>query len=74
MITLGAKPQAVDPLNFMADDPFEASGERRVEADLSGARVAIRCLEDFVRAKKAAGRTKDLLDLALLEEAHGKIE
>ena len=74
MITLGAKPQAVDLLNFMADDLFEDAWERRVEAELSGVRVSIIGLEDFVRAKRAAGRNKDLLDLALLEEVHGKLD
>lgn len=73
MVTLGAKPQAVDLLNFMADDAFEDAWERRVEADLAGVRVAIIGLEDFVRAKRAAGRNKDLRDLDLLEEVHGKL-
>ena len=71
MVTLGAKPQAVDLLNFMAEDTFEDAWKRRVETDLSGVKVAIIGLDDFVRAKRVAGRTKDLLDIALIEEIYG---
>jgi len=73
MITLGAKPQAVDLLNFMAEDAFEDAWERRVDAEFHGVKISVIGLEDFVRAKRAAGRNKDLIDLALLEEVHGKL-
>lgn len=73
MITLGAKPQAVDLLNFMAEDTFEDAWKRRVEAEISGVSVPVIGLADFIRAKQAAGRPKDLSDLALLEEVHGKL-
>lgn len=73
MVTLGAKPQAVDLLNFLADDPFEEAWTRRIEANLAGVTVAVIGLEDFIRAKRVANRPKDQADLAILEEIIGPL-
>jgi hypothetical protein len=40
-----------------------------VIVSVEGAEVAVLSREDFVANKRASGRPKDLLDLALLEEA-----
>jgi hypothetical protein len=73
MITLGANPQAVDLLNFMADDSFEDAWERRCEVVIGDVEVDVIGFEDFVRAKRAAGSLKDMADLALLEEVWGPL-
>jgi len=73
MITLGAKPQAIDILNFLGDDRFEDAWKRRSEASIGGIIVPVIGLEDFVRSKRIAGRAKDLADLALLEEVLGTL-
>lgn len=73
MITLGAKPQAIDLLNFLAEDRFEDAWERRTQVSLGGVVVPVIGLEDFIRSKRIAGRPKDLADLALLEEVLGKL-
>ncbi len=73
MITLGAKPQAVDLLNFLGEDSFESAWENRIEAIIGGVNVPVIGLREFVRAKRTAGRPKDLADLALLEEVWGKL-
>lgn len=72
MITLGAAPQAVDLLNFLDGVTFEAAWENRSTADLWGETAPFIGKADLVQSKRATGRSKDLADLALLEEAHGK--
>lgn len=73
MITLGAKPQAIDLLNFLAEDSFEAAWESRTETTIAGVVVPVIGFRDFVRSKRTAGRPKELVDLALLEEIWGKL-
>jgi predicted nucleotidyltransferase len=73
MVTLGAKPQAIDLLNFLGDDSFEEVWSRRIEASISGVVVSVIGFEDFVRSKRAAGRPKDNADLALIEEVWGTL-
>ncbi|HKQ61668.1 MAG TPA: hypothetical protein VJS92_10260 [Candidatus Polarisedimenticolaceae bacterium] len=41
---------------------------RRFLADLGGVQVPFAALEDLIRMKRAAGRPKDLEDLAQLEK------
>jgi predicted nucleotidyltransferase len=73
MVTLGAKPHRMDLLNFLADDSFGDAWDRGVIADLSGVDVKVIGVEDFIRAKRAAGRPKDLADLELLKEVLGTL-
>jgi hypothetical protein len=73
MITLGAKPQAVDLLNFLGEDSFEQAWDGRSEASIAGVVVPVIGLRDFVRSKRTAGRPKDLADLALLQEVWGDL-
>lgn len=48
--------------------PFEALSERAVKATLFGQKVRIASVGDLVTMKRAAGRPKDLLDIAALEK------
>lgn len=45
---------------------------RAIEIDLHGARVRLLQLDDLIRAKAAAGRAKDLVDLEALRLIAGK--
>jgi hypothetical protein len=71
MIVLGAAPQAIDLLNFLGGVPFDEAWSRRQFGELEGVTAPFLSLADFVEAKRAAGRPKDLADLAILEEALG---
>jgi predicted nucleotidyltransferase len=71
MITLGAKPQAIDLLNFLGNDSFDSAWSRKIGTRLEGIEVDVIGLEDFIRAKQVAGRPKDLADLEILKEVHG---
>lgn len=68
MVVLGAAPQAVDILNEVIGLEFEAAWNNRRMGGLFGVEVAFLSRDDFVRSKRAAGRGRDLADLALLEE------
>ncbi len=68
MVVLGAAPQAVDILNEVTGLEFEAAWKNRREGPLFGVKVQFLSREDFIQSKRAAGRSKDLADLALLEE------
>ena len=69
MATLGRHPFAIDVLTSIAGVDFEEAWTRRVETPLGSGIVAVLSLYDLVQNKRATGRTKDLLDVALLEEA-----
>lgn len=71
MIVLGSAPQAVDILNHIAGLDFEEAWTSRMMGTLFGSEVAFLSKEDFIKSKRAAGRKKDLLDLAILEEMEG---
>ncbi|MCO5295463.1 MAG: nucleotidyltransferase [Fimbriimonadaceae bacterium] len=68
MIVLGAAPQVVDLLNDLEGLDFESAWRSRQSATLFGSNVFVLSRQDFVASKKAAGRPKDLADLALLQE------
>jgi len=68
MIILGAAPQAVDLLNFLGGVEFDPAWEKRVPGLLWGQEVDFIGRDDFIASKEAAGRPKDLADLALLQE------
>ena len=48
--------------------PFDEMHERALVVDLDGASVAIVSLDDLIRMKRAAGRPRDLDDIATLAE------
>jgi hypothetical protein len=68
MLVLGHEPHAVDLLNFLDGVDFETAWKNKVPGTLVGTKTWFISKEDFVKTKKASGRTKDLFDLELLNE------
>lgn len=66
---IGLPPARVDILSGISGVEFADAWSRRVLVSIEDVQVPVLSREDFVANKRAAGRTKDLLDLALLEEA-----
>lgn len=63
---LGFPPVRIDLLTSISGVSFSKAWSRRVETTLGGEPVAVLGLEDMIRNKKAAGRPKDLADIAAL--------
>ncbi len=72
MASLGTAPLRIDITNNIAGVTFQAAWKRRVRARFGGRAVGFIGRQDLLRNKRAAGRTKDLLDIALLAEASRK--
>ncbi|HEY6360716.1 MAG TPA: DUF6036 family nucleotidyltransferase [Vicinamibacterales bacterium] len=66
---IGVPPARVDILAGISGVGFDDAWRRRVIVPIDGVDVPVICRDDFVVNKRAAGRPKDLLDLALLDEA-----
>jgi hypothetical protein len=66
---IGVPPARIDILSGISGVSFDEAWGRRTIAALEGLAVPVLSRTDFIANKRAAGRTKDLLDLALLEEA-----
>jgi hypothetical protein len=65
---IGLPPSRIDVLSGISGVVFEDAWPRRKELTIEGLRVAVIGRADFVANKRAAGRPKDLADLALLGE------
>ncbi len=68
---MGQPPRRIDLLTSIDGVSWEDVAAGRVLREVDGLRVPYLGRAEFVRNKRAAGRTKDLLDLALLDEAGG---
>ena len=68
MATLGNEPLRIDIMTSIDGVSFETAWNGRQEADFGGYRVNFLGKKELVENKRASGRNKDLLDLALLEE------
>lgn len=68
MATLGREPLRVDIMTSISGVDFARAWKGRAEAKLGRRRVGFLGRREFIANKRASGRTKDLLDLALLEE------
>ena len=66
---IGRPPARVDILSGISGVEFADAWSRRVIVSVEGVQVPVLSREDFVANQRAAGRPKDLLDLALLEES-----
>ena len=66
--TLGKEPVRVDIFTHIPGPTFEEAWERRTHVTVDGKVVPVIGREDFIVAKRASGRPKDLLDLELLQE------
>jgi hypothetical protein len=68
MMRLGREPLRIDILNEISGVSWAAAWKNRVRADVAGHRINVIGLAELRRNKRASGRPKDLLDLALLDE------
>ena len=66
---IGVPPARVDILAGISGVVFDDAWKRRLMVPIDGVDVPVISRADFVANKRAAGRAKDLLDLALLDEA-----
>lgn len=69
MMTLGREPLRIDILNEISGVRFATAWKNRTVGNIGGRRLHVIGLRDLRRNKRASGRPKDLLDLALLDEA-----
>lgn len=67
---IGMEPNRVDIIMSISGLTFARAWKNRVITKYGRARVPVLCLEDALRAKRAAGRPHDLKDIATMEEAH----
>lgn len=66
---IGQPPARIDILSGISGVDFTDAWPRRMIVTIEGLDVATLSRQDFIANKRASGRPKDLLDLALLEEA-----
>ncbi len=64
---MGLPPARIDLLTAIDGVEFADAWPRRLEAVVSGQRVPLIGADDLIRNKRAAGRPKDLADVAELE-------
>jgi hypothetical protein len=64
---IGVAPVRIDILTGIDGVSFDAAWSRRVPVELGDVRVSVLSLEDLATNKRAAGRSKDLADLAWIE-------
>lgn len=69
LVSIGRAPLSIDILTGLSGVTFDEAWAGRVEVEIDGAAVPFLGLSEMVRTKRAAGRAKDKLDLALLAEA-----
>jgi hypothetical protein len=65
---IGVAPVRIDILTGIDGVSFDDAWSRRVEAELGALRVPVLSLPDLAANKRAAGRPKDLVDLAWIEK------
>jgi hypothetical protein len=68
---IGVPPARVDILAGISGVVFDDAWKRRLVVSVDGVDLPVISRADFIANKRAAGRAKDLLDLALLDEAEG---
>lgn len=66
---MGLPPKRIDVLTSISGVSFDDAWTSRATRVVNGAALNFLGLDDLKTNKRASGRTKDLLDLALLEEA-----
>ena len=66
---IGVPPARVDILAGISGVVFDDAWKRRLIVSIDGMDLPVIARADFIANKRAAGRAKDLLDLALLDEA-----
>jgi hypothetical protein len=71
---IGQPPSRIDILSSISGVTFEAAWPRRILVEIDGIAVPVLARKDFIANKRAAGRPKDLSDLALLAQAAGSLD
>ncbi len=71
---LGEKPWRIDILTGIDGVSFDEAWSSRVEVDFHGVRVFVIGRDALLENKRASGRRKDRVDVALLEECGGDDE
>jgi hypothetical protein len=66
---IGQPPARIDILAGISGVTFADAWSRRIIVKIEALDVPVLSREDFITNKRAAGRPKDLIDLALIEEA-----
>jgi hypothetical protein len=69
VVQLGRPPVRIDILTSISGVSFRQAWKGRLTGELEAMQIAFLGLEQYVTNKRASGRPKDLLDLALLDEA-----
>jgi hypothetical protein len=72
MASLGGPPLRIDLMTSISGVSFARAWKGRVRVPFGRHRIGFLGRAEFVANKRAAGRAKDLLDVALLEEARPK--
>ncbi len=65
---IGLPPCRIDLLTSIPGVEFDSAWQNRVEIPVAGLIVPCLSRQDFVRNKRAAGRPRDIADVAMLEE------
>ena len=68
VIQLGYPPLRIDVLTGISGLSFTSAWKHRLTASIAGLEVPVLGRDDYLANKRAAGRPKDLADIALLEE------
>ena len=68
MATLGREPLRIDIMTSISGVDFKRAWKGRALVEYGRFTVGILGRDDLITNKRASGRTKDLLDIALLEE------
>jgi hypothetical protein len=68
MATLGREPLRIDVMTSISGVSFREAWKGRVRVSIGEHEVGFLGRAELVKNKRASGRTKDLLDIALLEE------
>jgi hypothetical protein len=72
VLHFGAPPYGADILNRIAGVTFEEAIVEAGTLDVEGRPIRVIGLDALLRAKRAAGRPKDLVDVEALERLHGR--
>jgi hypothetical protein len=68
VVQLGVPPNRIDVITSISGVTFEAAWEGRESGEIDGIPVAFIGLEDLIRNKETAGRSKDLGDADALRK------
>lgn len=66
---IGVTPRRIDVITSIDGIAFDEAWTNRIEVCIDGMTIPVLGREELIRNKRAAGRPKDLVDLALLEES-----